>query len=80
MFYKAFPLSLINLLLTITPIVLIFFIPISVFYIPLGMLATFYISLSCLIHFIICLYSYEKIIPSDQIAEIYHKGLEDINL
>lgn len=80
MFYKAFPLSLINLLLTIAPIVLIFFIPISVFYIPLGMLATFYISLSCLIHFIICLYSYEKIIPSNQIAEIYHKGLEDINL
>lgn len=80
LFYKAFPLSLINLLLTILPIVLIFFIPISVFYIPLGMLATFYISLSGLIQFIICLYTYEKIVPKDQIKEIYHKGLEDVNL
>ena len=80
LFYKAFPLSLINLLLTIIPIVLIFFIPINVFYIPLGMLATFYISLSGLIQFIICLSTYEKIVPKDQIKEIYHKGLEDVNL
>ena len=80
MFYKSFPISLLNLLLYITPIVLIFFVPIKVFFIPLGILATFYIALSSLISFIISIYSYERFIPQEQISEIYHKGLEDINL
>lgn len=80
LFYKGFPLSLICLLLTLLPIVLILFIPINIFFIPIGMLATFYISLAGLINFIICLYTYEKVVDKEQISEIYHKGLEDINL
>jgi uncharacterized membrane protein YjfL (UPF0719 family) len=54
--------------------------PISLFFIPLGVLATFYISLSSLICFIIQLYIYERVVPKENISEIYHKGLEDINL
>lgn len=79
-FYKTFPLSLISLLLVIFPIILVGFIPISIFFIPLGMLATFYLSLSSLITFIINIYSYEKLLTKEQIPEIYHKGLEEINL
>lgn len=80
LFYKGFPLSLLSLLLTLLPIVLICFIPISVFFIPLGMLVTFYISLAALINFIVSIYIYEKVVDKDSIKEIYHKGLEDINL
>ena len=80
MFYKSFPFSLLTLLLYVTPIVLVCFVPIKVFFIPLCILATFYIALSSLISFIICLYSYENIIPQEQLEGVYHVGLEDINL
>lgn len=80
MFYRNFPASLLNLLLYITPIVLIFFVPIKVFFIPLGILATFYIALSSLISFILSIQAYEKYVPKEQLEGIYHKGLEDINL
>lgn len=80
LFYKCFPLTLINLLLVIFPILLVFFIPIKLFFIPLGILATFYLSISSLIIYIISLYIFEKVVPQEDIKEIYHKGLEDINL
>lgn len=80
MFYRNFPISILNLLLYITPIVLVFFVPIKVFFIPLGILATFYFALAGLVSFLICTHSYEKYIPKEQLGSIYHEGLEDVNL
>ena len=80
MFYRSLPLSLINLLLVVLPTVLILFVPIKVFFIPLGILGTCYLSVSSLLTYIICISSYEKYIPKDKIEGINHKGLEDINL
>ena len=70
LFYKCFPLTLINLLLVVLPIVLVCFIPIKVFFIPLGMFATFYLSLSSLIIYILSLYIFEKVVPSKDIEDI----------
>lgn len=80
LFYKRLPYSLIILLLMAVPVIAILFVPVQYVAIPLGIIATFYISFSSLATFLISVSSFEVLFEPEQIKEIYHKGLEDINL
>lgn len=80
LFYKRLPMSLVSLLILLVPVVLILFVPVQWVVFPLGILATFYLSFGALAIFLISLHSFEILFEPEQIKEIYHKGLEDINL
>lgn len=80
LFYKNLPMSLVELLLILVPFAAIGFVPISFCFIPLGIIATFYLSFCALSNFMISIMAYERLFNAEQIPEIYHKGLEDINL
>ena len=80
LFYKNLPMSLIELLLILVPFITIAFIPINFVFIPVGILATCYLSFSAHSNFMISIIAFEKLFTQEQIPEIYHKGLEQINL
>lgn len=80
LFYKNLPYSLIELVLILFPFLAFAFIPFSFAFIPLGVLATAYLSFYSLTTFMLSISVYERIFNKDEIKEIYHKGLEDINL
>ena len=80
LFYKNLPYSLIELFLILFPFLAFAFIPFSFAFIPLGVLSTAYLSFYSLTTFMLSISVYERIFNKDEIKEIYHKGLEDINL
>lgn len=80
LFYKNLPMSLVELLLVIVPFITIAFTPINFVFIPVGILATCYLSFSAHSNFMISIIAFEKLFTQEQIPEIYHKGLEQINL
>ncbi|MCQ2793460.1 MAG: hypothetical protein MJ221_03500 [Bacilli bacterium] len=80
LFYKNLPMSLVELLLVIIPFIAVAFVPIQFCFIPIGIIATCYLSFSAFSNFMISITVYERLFTPEQIPEIYHKGLEKINL
>lgn len=80
LFYKNLPMSFVELLIIVIPFITTAFVPISYVFIPVGFLATCYLSFAALSNFMISIVAYEKLFTKEQIPEIYHKGLEQINL
>lgn len=80
LFYKNLPMSLVELILIIIPFIAIAFVPINFVFIPAGLLATCFLSFSAHSNFMISIIAFEKLFTPEQIPEIYHKGLEHINL
>ena len=80
LFYKNLPYSLIELVLILFPFLAFAFIPFSFAFIPLGFLATAYLGFYSLTTFMLSISVYERLFNKDEIKDIYHKGLEDINL